>query len=134
MGGNKNGFGLFGFEFFPFLFLTIRRKNIPKKWKTKEKEKGKENQTKMKTKVKPMNLEGGITLISLVVMIIILIIISVVAVASIVGNDGILTSTTQGTKQYLIAEYKEKIEQEVQKTIMEDAILRRRSKPRKTKE
>ncbi len=44
----------------------------------------------MNIKVRPNNLEGGITLISLVVMIILLVILAAVAIKGISEQDGIL--------------------------------------------
>ena len=72
--------------------------------------------------------ERGITLIALIIMVILLVILAAVAIRGISGQDGILGSTTAAVERYSIEEYREKIAEIVQKTILESAILRRRSK------
>ena len=109
----------------------------------------------MNIKVRPNKSEGGITLIALIIMIIILVILAAVTIRGITGHegildssseitllvilaavtlrgisgqDGILGSTTTAVQRYSIEEYREKIAETAQKTILESAILRRRSK------
>ena len=82
----------------------------------------------MNSKVRPNKDEGGITLISLIVMIILLVILAAVTLRGVTGQEGILGSTTSAVQRYSIEEYREKIAETAQKTILASAILRRRSK------
>ena len=67
--------------------------------------------------------ERGITLIVLLVTIIVLVIISAVAINIALGDNGIITSTETATRNYTIAEYEEIIEENVQRTILESAVM-----------
>ena len=81
------------------------------------------NHSQKPNKLTKTKEEKGITLIALIVTVVILVIISAVAINIALGDNGIITSTETATKNYSIAEYQEIIEENVQRTILESAIL-----------
>ena len=73
-------------------------------------------------KLKPKNLEGGITLISLIITIVILVIISAIVIKTITGDNDLIATTTEGAENYKVQEYKEMITAEVTAIISENMI------------
>ena len=67
--------------------------------------------------------ERGITLIVLLVTIIVFYTYIYLAINIALGDNGIITSTETATRNYTIAEYEEIIEENVQRTILESAVM-----------
>ena len=84
----------------------------------------------MKKSQKPKN-EGGITLIALVIMILLLVILAAVTIRGITGKEGILDSSTQITKTYIIEQYREQVQELARGIILKDSVLRKRNNTRK---